>query len=242
MTERPILFSAPLVRAILDGRKVVTRRPVKNVQFIGGRGQEDDPSAWGFGDQYGCWHVLDQTAQPWYGSGVTHESYRIACPYGQAGDRLWVRESSWLLGISDGEPRVVGPDAPGEPGDPPRVWYAADGERPALPQYPPWCWLRRNSIHMPRWASRITLEVTSVGVERLQDITEEDARAEGVTVGAPVPAIIRVTQDGKTTEKLGSCVDFTARGSFAHAWDSIYGAGPWATNPWVWVVRFRRER
>lgn len=81
------------------------------------------------------------------------------------------------------------------------------------------------SIHMPRWASRITLEVTSVGVERLQAITEEDARAEGV----------EALRSGRELEA-------THRRGFATAWDSIYGAGSWASSPWVWVVRFRRER
>jgi hypothetical protein len=178
------MFSAPMVRAILDGRKTVTRRTLKS------------PNADG-------------------------------CPYGQPGDRLWVRETCWLLGlVDDGEPRVVGLDASGEAGDPPRVWYAADGDRPTLPQYPPWCWLRRNSIHMPRWASRITLEVTSVGVERLHDITEDDARAEGVTTFPHDPE--------------GDCwTDGKHRTAFEYLWGQINGPDSWAANPLVWRIQFR---
>lgn len=145
MKERPILFSAPMVRAILDGTKTQTRRVVKHrhLAFIGGKGQENDPSAWGFG------------------AGVQNESYRLVCPYGIPGDRLWVKET-WHPGGPENNHDGV-------------IYRATD---------PGWddsgSGLRwRPSVFMPRWASRITLEISSVRVERLQDITEEDARAEG---------------------------------------------------------------
>ena len=170
-TYRPILFNGAMVRAILSGAKTQTRRPVvtTDIGFIGGKGEEADISKWGFGDQDGCWHVLDQTKPAWCGSGIPHESYRITCPLGSVGDRLWVRETYALIWPSDAPPENVrdciveyraSTDAknPGQwPDD------SKDCERPR--------W--KPSIHMPRWASRLTLEITSVRVERLQAIPHD---------------------------------------------------------------------
>lgn len=235
--ERPILFSGPMVRAILAGRKTQTRRPVdmRHVGFIGGSGMQDDPSCWGFGDEDGCWHVLDQSCPAWYGAdfGVTSESYRITSPFGYADDLLWVRETwqfaDWTL---DGEPfigyraddaqELRSPDSEEWGERLANIWadLSADGRQPAADL------IWRPSIHMPRWASRLTLEVTGVRVERLQAISADDARAEGAW---RTPA--------------GSAIYSVEPPEFEHLWDDSYGSRPgcsWSDNPWVWVVEFRR--
>lgn len=164
MNERPILFSAPMVRAILDGRKTVTRRIVKPV------GNDDafvllDHGKW-------FWPYRSDDGE----SSITADGNETphSCPYGQPGDRLWVREAfsgPHCMDASDGCKAVP----PSKWGDCSRIWYWADGN----PTEGDWT-RPRPSIHMPRWASRITLEIVSVRVERLQDISYEDALAEGV--------------------------------------------------------------
>lgn len=209
MRERPILFNDAMVRAILSGAKTQTRRPVdmRRVSFIGGREDDhNDPALWGFADIDGCWHVLDQRKPVWTGSGVPHEAYAIACPFGAPGDRLWVREAHAFNPCEDSE---------GNAAD--RVLYRADHNGAA-----PLRW--RPSIHMPRWASRLTLRVTDVHVERVQDISEEDARAEGASGGVP-----------------WLYEDETYRTAFCHLWSDTYGPESWTANPWVWVVSFERE-
>lgn len=200
MKERPILFSAPMVRAILDGRKTMTRRVVKPhgavdmVRFISADNQPTGEFGW-------C---------P-YPSLITKH---IRCPYGQPGDRLWVRETWKTHSIFDHlAPRDVPPS---------KVFYAA-GPQAYSPSGSRW----RSSIHMPRWASRITLEVTGVRVERLQDITEADAIAEGVDP-ANEPSELR------WQHYVPHAV------AFRRLWESINGAGSWDDNPWVWVVEFHR--
>jgi hypothetical protein len=178
MKERPILFSAPMVRGILAGTKVQTRRVVK-------------PQA------MGQWGPV------------------VPCPYGQPGDRLWVREA-WDF-IPEGDPGT--PSCAGI-----RYWADAGYELRTPPSnYNPMLYGKervRPSIHMPRWASRITLEVTGVRVERLQDISEADARAEGIS--------------------RADCPDWHATTDYRALWESIHGPGSWAANPWVWVVEFKR--
>lgn len=138
----------------------------------------------------------------------THAQQLDRCPYGRPGDRLWVRESHWFA--KDEHDPVTGYFPP--PKTVEDVIYRADGEVPGK------VW--RPSIHMPRWACRIVLEVTDLRIERLQDISEADARAEGYVLGAP------------------PCSD-DPRGWYRHLWESINGAGSWARNPWVWAVSFR---
>lgn len=220
MTERPILFSAPMVRALLDGTKTQTRRVVKPV-----RGYEHNNVC-----------RPDMAAEPW--NVWWHGKYETVgvmqgCPYGQPGDRLWVRETFALS--------VIDPDG-GPPEDDPEnydVIYRAtdtpgggwtDGDGNVIPA--PW----KSSIHMPRWASRILLEITSVRVERLQDISDEDAIAEGICrVG---PGWERWHADPDDTEHTGSTQK--PRLSYLGLWESINGAGSWDANPWVWVVEFKR--
>lgn len=199
--ERPILFSAPMVRAILAGHKTQTRRVVKLPR----------------------WFVPPATLGMVPGA-ILHET---VCPYGQPGDRLWVRETwgqvSWTTIIGRPKPPRVetvyraGPHSFDR--DVPHGWTA--GNR----------W--RSPIHMPRWASRITLEVTGVRVERVAEITEADAQAEGVAHGNVA---------GLDVDIDGDVWNGAYRRAFRRLWDSLntkrgYG---WGTNPWVWVMEFRR--
>lgn len=204
--ERPILFSAPMVRAILDGSKSQTRRVVK-------------PQC----------TLSDKTGFNWkgfaYGSGFTFsETVRNfaapQCPYGKPGDQLWVRET-WqcLLEVHNCK---VGYAAT------PDNWKNIDLEMLTHEQdEQAWHWAKKvgyaPSIHMPRWASRITLEILSVRVERLKDITEQDSLAEGVA-----------------QEQVTSTVKRTAYSEFKNLWCSINGGDSWDANPWVWVIEFKR--
>ncbi|HCF5638919.1 TPA: hypothetical protein NIH07_004506 [Pseudomonas aeruginosa] len=216
MKERPILFSGPMVRAILEGRKTVTRRiakPVKhpdlgNIYAPGALVLEHEPQ-----------HVVDR-----------------ACPYGQPGDRLWVRET-WTDVNMCGAPALAYRadedirDLMEEPGflDDRGAFNYDD---PRVKPYPFACWYAeldqarwRPSIHMPRWASRILLELTAVRIEHLQDISEEQARAEGY------PA-------ERECETGGSGLD--AWLWFRSLWGEINGPEAFTANPWVWVIEFKR--
>lgn len=199
MKERPILFSGPMVRAILAGQKTQTRRLVRLPRGV-------DPDHWmpqqasGRPDEFDALH--------WPGDDAVTTPLRS--PYGAPGDLLWVRET-W----AERQYRTD-VDSPDESAKSERTpAYAADwsGE-------PAYRW--RPSIHMPRWASRLSLEVVSIRVERLQEINEEDAKAEGVAL-PPNDASAKF------------------RSSFQLLWDSINGKrATWASNPWVWVIEFRR--
>ncbi|HBO7074254.1 TPA: hypothetical protein L4968_007221 [Pseudomonas aeruginosa] len=212
MKERPILFSDQMVRAILEGRKTVTRRiakPVKhpdlgNIYAPGALVLEHEPQ-----------HVFDR-----------------ACPYGQPGDQLWVRET-WTDVNMCGAPALAYRadedirDLMEEPGflDDRGAFNYDD---PRVKPYPFACWYAeldqarwRPSIHMPRWASRILLEITAVRVERLHQITIGEICKEGLA--RSMYEFIPVT---------------TAFDAFAELWNST--GGDWDANPWVWVIEFRR--
>lgn len=203
MKERPILFSGPMVRAILDGRKTQTRRVVK-----------PQPEALVIG--VAVPHTegeLHMHPRPVAALAVKRE-----CPYGQPGDRLWVRETWQCAVVSEGI-KGIGYKATY---DDERNWFKAktgpEWDRLWDKHQDKW----RPSIHMYRWASRITLEIAAVRVERLQDIEEHDANAEGI-------------ESFMTCQTL-----WPARAKFAELWDSINAkTHPWASNPWVWVVEFR---
>lgn len=208
MRERPILFSGAMVLAILAGKKTVTRRLFKGE--IADHPQEPRLRV-----------ALIGTKSFWLNSQVEHPNHvSKASPYGVAGARLWVMET-WALYSGDFERRYDG-QVPAVRPEHCQVVYAADHIDPRGdgPDHPvKW----RPSIFMPRWASRITLEITDVRVERLQDITEEDARAE--SVGSCGPG--------------GDCNCDTKR--FAKLWDQINGKrAAWDSNPWVWRVAFKR--
>jgi hypothetical protein len=205
--ERPIILSAPAVRALLDGRKTQTRRVVR-------WNREENPGYWPF--------IAD--GPPMLIVDCNKDNNRpLRCPYGQPGDRLYVKEA-WGRGPLDLTGGVLGAE-PDEPGGWP-VYYRADGERdPSTLFRGRW----RAPRSMPSWASRITLEIAGVSVERLQSITKAEAKAEGVD---PIPAHYPAgfDSDGYIAE-------------FARLWGSTHGKKPgcsWAANPWVWVLDFRR--
>lgn len=206
MKERPILFSGDMVRAILEGRKTQTRRIVK---FDSQKdGLPIPEKAWVDNSyHHEKFGNVDCLKVP-YTHGITLRHF----PEWEAGDVLWVRET-W----------AEHPEIPGT------AMYRANrggdyqGSAQGLFNWKP-------SIHMPRWASRISLEVTAVRVERLQDISEEDARAEGVAI----------QQDAKIAARVAE--DTPARMEFWHLWQSIYGPESWDSNPWVWAITFRRVK
>ncbi|MEN9419703.1 MAG: hypothetical protein RI988_3324 [Pseudomonadota bacterium] len=217
MKERPILFSAPMVRALLAGTKTQTRREVK-VPGV-------KSNLWGGPLNYRGVAIVradvDYLSVPGVGS--------VFCPYGQPGDRLWVREAWDFIPEGDsGTPSCAGI----------RYWADAGYELRTPPSnYNPMLYGKervRPSIHMPRWASRITLEVTGVRVERLQDISEADAQAEGVTPKWEPGC------SGRLMEAFGGFSFRPAASAYAELWEQINGPGSWDANPWVWVVEFKR--
>lgn len=210
--ERPILFSAPMVRAILAGTKTQTRRVVRPQPS---RGME----LWG------------SESEPQDGeftfSGNGNELF-VKCPYGAVGSRLWVRETWQVWTEFDG---IKASDLPEEMRA--RLNYPADGNV--------WDARLRPSLHMPRWASRITLEITKIRVERLNDISNEDAAAEGA-YGAVLSKTRLMDEAARFERRVfqsGSPV-VTRRAEFAALWESINGEGSWDKNPWGWVIEFKR--
>lgn len=223
MRERPLLMSAPMIRAILNGRKTQTRRvivpqPPEDVGEIV-VGTYHPTKVDRHGEEY--------PGDPVFGAYDYDGTWGVRCPYGAPGDRLWVRERwcAWAL---------VGA------GDFWRVQYAADQQTRDL--YPPPDWnpprvVNRTmgdapSIHMPRWASRVTLEITEVRVQRVQEITAADARAEG-----------HPTDPSRSDDP--DVHDDAAMDWYRDLWDSVNaerdgGAYAWARNPFVWAISFRR--
>ncbi len=210
MRERPIPFSAPMVRAVLAGTKTQTRRVVKPQPFQEDRDICRPSTGWAVVDRQGA-------IQRWDPGHI-----RQSCPYGQPGDRLWVREAWRADRAFDAvPPRSIPVGSPTFMEASRDSWLGGphDGQPGAL----------RPGMFMPRWASRITLEVTGVRVERLQGISEADAQAEG----AP-------SADLASGRECIFPHQGTHRWGFQLLWESINGPGSWAANPWVWVVEFRR--
>lgn len=202
MKERPILFSAPMVRAILDGRKTQTRRvvkpqPIADERFVGG-------------------YCIDRKGRQ---TSVEAPYVGRDCPYGQPDDRLWVREA-WSTHACFDSISPAGLTTRS-------IHYLADGKVLSGKGRP--------SIHMPRLASRITLEITGVRVERLQDISEDDCWAEGIE---SVDGIFD-DQIHAIAKRIGCCAE-DAKPTYCALWESINGDGSWEANPWVWVVEFKR--
>jgi hypothetical protein len=235
MKERPILFSGRLVRAILEGRKTQTRRvirpqiePFEEGPLVHARKHpkayldmyrsDKDPSGGRDIGTHWCWWTSDDRQGPgWY-----------RCPFGQPGDQLWVRENFWRDKKGEYIAYAATPEVCND--DSGQVWSLPDTEETPTPEK-----LRAAgyklcpSIHMPRDRSRIQLEVTGVRVERLQEISEEDARAEGI------PPMLELA--GDIVRDIGLC-----RPAFRNGWDHLNakrGFG-WLKNPWVWVIEFRR--
>jgi len=211
MTDRPILFSAPMVRALLDGRKTQTRRIIKpqpDLEVSCAAVFSDGMFAWMSGDP--------KDLESW----MFHGDFKTPI---QNGDRLWVRESWKATGLTafnkPSETRVCG-----------RFAYMADAEQLQRDVMIPW----RPSIHMPRWASRLTLIVTDVRVERLQDISEADAIAEGCFKDKASGRVFA----NEAAMHLGGDEWNNARDWYADLWETINGAGAWDANPWVAAYTF----
>lgn len=227
MRERPILFAGPMVRAILNGEKTVTRRVMK---------PQPTPSNMG-GHSWPCpihqtmLHVEQELQN---GEGIWGGLADSACPHGAPGDRLWVREA-W---VADAQVDLIAPRelSQGEP-----IWYPADGH---LRQTGCSMMSRgkcRPSIHMPRWASRILLEITAVRVERLQDISDDQARAEGLRWHSLYKQWGGVESHPASRPECPQWRWYEDPiTAFRQLWESINGAGSWDANPWVWVVEFKR--
>lgn len=235
MKERPILFSAPMVRALLDGSKTQTRRIVKPQPV-----ELPDFNRGGLSINVGG--AKYQTFNP--------EMYRHRCPYGKAGDLLWVRETWRHTASSLDEARAITDDImSGSAVD----WRADYVERliktgeftredaEVSSDFETW----KPSIHMPRWASRIMLEIINVRIEQLQGISEDDAEAEGIE-GINQPTGGDDYQDywrnyGMSDKQSDGWPWFTGDciASYKSLWESINGAGSWNANPWVWVVEFK---
>ena len=219
MKQRPILFSAPMVRALLDGTKTQTRRVVKQRK-----------------DSY-----MGVMLAPNEIAGEINSGDYSNSPYGQPGDQLWVRETwgyrmtiwastDWLSGnhlieYAANNEKIIYP-RPDKNGLPKRRNKRDDEDSLTYINYLKKYFAQwRPSIFMPRWASRITLEITSVRVERLQDITAADALAEGI----------------KIHEKFINRNDhYGPIAAYRDLWGSINGAGSWDLNPWVWVIEFKK--
>jgi len=214
--ERPILFSGPMVRAILEGRKTQTRRIMKP--------QPSDD----FQPEVGFYHPskIDRRSGEYFPGpktfGASDIEQDFPCRHGQPGGRLWVRETWRTHERDDGLDGIL---------------YRADDAfrqiENTVDAADRWCAvprsnLWRSSIFMPRWASRITLEITGVRVERLQEITEKDAIAEGVE---KLPDYVLDPAPHRCCRHIEG---------YCQLWESINGDGSWAQNPWVWVIEFKR--
>ncbi|EIY4982860.1 hypothetical protein ML064_002372 [Klebsiella quasipneumoniae] len=214
MTERGMIFNSEMVRAILDGRKTQTRRPVKFPVHD---------------KNLGCELAGNELA------GELSAGNYLNSAFGKPGDRIWVRET-WQA-IHDYcdenghvDERRYARSIPRHRGN---YWHPvyeeAWGNESREDRDFPW----RPSIHMPRWASRILLEITDVRVERLNTISEEDARAEGIIDGGCLNC-------GEPEPCGCANPEPDATDAFAYLWQSIYGQENWNANPWVWVIEFKR--
>ncbi|HBZ2245769.1 TPA: hypothetical protein MG833_00810 [Klebsiella pneumoniae] len=234
MKERGMIFNSEMVRAILDGRKTQTRRPIKWKQTrFTEIGEREDGSKWPWSEdaEHACdfWHP---------------------CPFGAVGDRIWVRETWGVVSHAFSDDGLMIDWVPDRPATAIHEMpfgngyysgyaiYAADGDFT-------WgdddgyedgrsCW--KPSIHMPRAASRILLEITDVRVERLNAISEEDAEAEVIDMEALYDSqdCYDCIADHNMTGRP------TVTGAFKYLWESIYGEEGWKSTPWVWVIEFKR--
>ncbi|WP_395225268.1 hypothetical protein [Escherichia coli] len=225
MKERGMIFNGDMVRAILDGRKTQTRR-IMAIQpehsELGLRRVIDSKNGRDNGKYF--WSQSDAR-------GLKMRSKVFGCPYGEVGDRIWVRETyqgplfyyEHMESYLEDSSKFEKPDfcIYRADGNPAPEFYDAD--------YNLHCgW--RPSIHMPRWASRITLDITGVRVERLNSISQEDAQAEGMELTGWRPTYSDPDSGGEV---------WTPYDNFAQLWESIYGEESWKANPWVWVIEFK---
>ena len=220
--ERPILFTGPMVCAIREGRKTQTRRVMKPQPWCNKAGQ------W-------LWKDRRSYQQPFH-PGLGPPEYPNAGfpqggPYGVPGDRLWAKESWWAL--RDTRPSTLSEIE----FDVDATDYDCDGVNPRE-RWQELGWVRKSSRFMPRWASRFLLEITEVRVERVQEISTKDARAEGIGV---LPGQNANDRSAWWESAPGLHQGRTAEASFRLLWDSLNAkrGHTWQTNPWVWVVLFK---
>ncbi len=205
MTERGMIFNADMVRAILDGRKTQTRRPIKWKQTrFTEIGEREDGSNWPWSED------VENACDFWH-----------PCPFGTVGDRIWVREAFRVHSrATDVATLVYKASERNSWTEQTHRVPVAVCNKPATPEK----WTP--SLHMPRWASRILLEITDVRVERLNVISEEDAMSEGIGHLYKYDESKHIPKDAKRR--------------FAELWSSIYGEESWKANGWVWVIEFKR--
>lgn len=234
MADRPILFSAPMVRALLEGRKTQTRRLLKLgnqfPDFRGGKGDWNDAASWGWEDSYGqhIGLVADGPCSQHWGQ------YRGAF---QVDDRLWVRES-WQLHSRASDLCTVAYRASVNHSG----WTEAHekfpdklaGEMKPRPFQDGW----RPSIHMPRWASRLTLTITDVRIERLQEISDLDAEAEGIYFDKIGFTAGRMGGIGGCNQEWSASPEI----AFRNLWRLINGIDAWEKNPWIVALTFEVEK
>lgn len=208
MKERGIIFTGPSIPAIGDGRKTQTRR-LRGLDTI-----NQEPNAWSLVATGWDPPQKDVTTYWLFAHSRSSATFRVRCPYGVAGDRLWVRETWGLEAKYDDLPgSKVAPDQ--------RVWYLADGRKQS------WPGRTRSARFMPCWASRGLVEITKIGAEHLQDISPSDAFAEGCRYHS-FPAPIKRWRTATV-------------GVFRERWDSLHAkrGHPWDHNDWVWVIQFK---
>ncbi|HCM3154987.1 TPA: morphogenetic protein [Klebsiella quasipneumoniae] len=214
MKERGMIFNGEMVRALLDGRKTQTRRimkaqPSEDFTPMNMALEADYKARWytpGIVDKDG---YLQPAGKEVFG--VANENEGYSCQFGAVGDRIWVRET-WARYNIDQDSHDM-------------------AYRATIPEDWPESGRWRPSIHMPRWASRILLEITGVRVERLNAISQEDAQAEGMELTGWRPTYSDPDSGGEV---------MTPYDNFAELWSSIYGDESWKANPWVWVISFKR--
>jgi hypothetical protein len=222
MKERPILFSAPMVRGLLNDTKTQTRRLIKPQPYVDPQGNFCW-NGWNYGQDFSGPHI-QAIASPLPSS----RTGRVLCPYGKPGDRLWVRETWGMFKKTPDNHVHACVRGDGRPSGFEPHYRATDTW-----EMPVGAW--RPSIHMPRWASRITLEITEVRVERLQDISVADAIAEGIE-SEPGTAHWK----NYDTSPGGWRYWESPIQSYRTLWNSINGPDAWDANPWVWAVSFER--
>ncbi|WP_333620411.1 hypothetical protein [Pantoea septica] len=216
MRERPILLNGDMVRAVLNGSKTQTRRIIdwrrtRPTEIA----ERDDGSKW-----------------PWSEDCENGGDYWHDCPFGEVGDRLWVRETFRVHSRATDVATLVykASERQSWTEQTHRVPVSVCNKPAVIEKWTP-------SIHMPRWASRITLEITGVRVERLQDISQADAVAEGIKSG-------RCGNETSWRDAFYVPGDnqpyFNAETAYGDLWSSIYGEESWQANPWVWVIEFKR--
>ena len=217
MKERPILFSNQRVRALLSGQQKQTRRIMKSQLF--GPGQDNHEGCYGI-------DVLSNNLQGNRVLGMENLSYH--CPYGQPGDRLWVRET-WRGPVVPADQMSQYQHSPAQFKNIDYCQYRADSS-----VYSPdevdenFGW--QAGIHMPRWASRIDLVITAIRAERIQDISDDDVIAEGVQVDS------HFLNNFFTMHSEA----VSAKDAYRKQWALQYGGTSWEVNPWVWVIEFSR--